>query len=165
MLRGLRFTSRSMVVWRVGGVPYWPCGGGRWWGCRGWSCCELNCWWWREGWWSPLRVCRRGSSLERPPAPPPPLPEVPRPPPKTPRRPPTRSFEPPSPSALPEPPEIKRNLFINDCYQKKKPYQPPSTLNKNNTHKQCYCIVQYRGYWVGCDVSRKIFTVRTCGIY
>lgn len=29
MLREQRFTSRSMVVCRVGGVPYWPCGGGR----------------------------------------------------------------------------------------------------------------------------------------
>lgn len=29
MLREQRFTSRSIVVCREGGVLYWPCGGGR----------------------------------------------------------------------------------------------------------------------------------------
>lgn len=120
MLWKLRFTSRSIVVCRVDDVLYWPCGSGRWWGCSG-NCWALNCWWCREGAWSPLRVCRRGSSLERPP-PPPDVP-VTRPPttlPKTPipplRRPLGRSFEPPSPSALPNPPTIIKDSNIRGIF-------------------------------------------------
>lgn len=125
MLREQRFTSRSMVVCRDGGVPYWPCGGGKWCGCRGCSCCPaLNCWWWRDGWWSPPRVCLLGSSLERPPPPeeprlPEPPPPAPTPTPKTPplptlpppalpaRLPGVSSFEPGSTSPLTDPPEIR----------------------------------------------------------
>lgn len=125
MLREQRFTSRSMVVCRDGGVPYWPCGGGKWCGCRGCSCCAaLNCWWWRDGWWSPPRVCLLGSSLERPPPPeeprlPEPPPPAPTPTPKTPplptlpppalpaRLPGVSSFEPGSISPLTDPPEIR----------------------------------------------------------
>lgn len=140
MLREQRFTSRSMVVWRVGGVPYWPCGGGRWWGWRGCSCwAALNCWWCRDGWWSPPRVCLLGSSLDRPPPdpllppepppmlplpPPPPTPStlpppppppptpLPTPPPPPPLLPVGTSFEPASPSPLPDPPETSRE---NSC--------------------------------------------------
>lgn len=138
MLREQRFTSRSMVVWRVGGVPYWPCGGGRWWGWRGCSCwAALNCWWCRDGWWSPPRVCLLGSSLDRPPPepllppepmlplpPPPPTPStlpppppppptpLPTPPPLPPLLPVGTSFEPASPSPLPDPPETSRE---NSC--------------------------------------------------
>lgn len=140
MLREQRFTSRSMVVWRVGGVPYWPCGGGRWWGWRGCSCwAALNCWWCRDGWWSPPRVCLLGSSLDRPPPdpllppepppmlplpPPPPTPStlpppppppptpLPTPPPLPPLLPVGTSFEPASPSPLPDPPETNRE---NSC--------------------------------------------------
>jgi len=128
MLREQRFTSRSMVVCREGGVPYWPCGGGRWCGWRGCSCCAaLNCWWWREGWWSPPRVCLLGSSLERPPEelrppePPPPLPP-PAPTPKTPpppmpppdRLPGVSSFEPGSTSPLTDPPAIIDMFPVDD---------------------------------------------------